>query len=86
MHLKCDVLLADVFEKFKNSSLKNYELCPSHYLSTPALSWNALLNRAKVELELITDPDMHVHILGKRYERVMFLIFLIDIIKPTISI
>ena len=32
--LKCDVLLlADVFEKFRNNNLKNYELCPSHYLS-----------------------------------------------------
>ena len=31
-YLKCDVLLlADVFEKFRNNSLKNYRLCPSHY-------------------------------------------------------
>ena len=38
-YLKCEVvLLADVFEKFRNNSLKNYGLCPSHYLSTPALS------------------------------------------------
>ena len=30
----CDVLLlADVFEKFRNNTLKNYGLCPSHYLS-----------------------------------------------------
>ena len=32
LYLKCDVLLlADVFEKFKDNSLKNYRLCPSHY-------------------------------------------------------
>ena len=38
LHLKCDVLLlADVFEKFGNSNLKNYGFL-SHYLSTPALS------------------------------------------------
>ena len=39
LHLKCDVLLlADVFEKFRNNSLKNYVLCPSQYLSVPGLS------------------------------------------------
>ena len=38
-HLKCDaLLLADVFQKFRNYSLKDYGLCPSHYLSAPALS------------------------------------------------
>ena len=36
LYLKCDILLlVDVFEKFKNNSLKNYGLCPSHYLSAP---------------------------------------------------
>ena len=36
---KCDVLLlAYVFEKFRNDILKNYGLCPSHYFSAPALS------------------------------------------------
>ena len=39
----CDaLLLADVFEKFRNNSFKNYGLCPSHYLSAPALSWDAM--------------------------------------------
>ena len=34
LYLKCDILLlADVFQKFKNNILKNYGLCPSHYLS-----------------------------------------------------
>ena len=32
------LLLADIFETFKNDSLKNYGLCPSHYLSALALS------------------------------------------------
>ena len=39
LNLKCAVLfLADVFEKFRNNRLKNYGLCPSHYLSAPSLS------------------------------------------------
>ena len=39
LYLKFDVLLlADISEKFRNNSLKNYGLCTSHYLGTPALS------------------------------------------------
>ena len=37
LYLKCDVLLlANVFEKFRNICLENYGLCPSHYLSAQA--------------------------------------------------
>ena len=51
--LKCDVLLlAYVFEKCSDSSLKNYGLCPNYYLTAPALSWDAMLTMTKVELEL----------------------------------
>ena len=61
LYLGCNVLLlADVFEKFKNKSLKNYDLCPSDYLSASALSSDAILNMTKVELELIPDPDMSI--------------------------
>ena len=61
LYLRCNVLLlADVFEKFKNKSLKNYDLCPSDYLSASALSSDAILNMTKVELELIPGPDMSI--------------------------
>ena len=61
LYLKCDaLLLADVFEKIRNNNLKNHGLCPDHYLSAPALSWDAMLNMTKMELELITDPDMYI--------------------------
>ena len=61
MHLKCDLfLLADMFEKFRNSRLKNYGLCQSHCLRTPDLSWDAVLNMTKVEFELTLDADMYL--------------------------
>ena len=53
-------MLADVFEKFRNNSLKNYGLGQSHYLSIPALSWDTLFNITKVELELIPDPNKFI--------------------------
>ena len=53
LYLKFDAsLLAYVFEKFKNKSIKNYRLCLSHYLSVPALSRKAMFNMTKVELDL----------------------------------
>ena len=59
LYLKCDtLLLADAFEKFENNSL-NWGLCPSFYLTAPALTSNAMLNMKKVELELISDADMY---------------------------
>ena len=79
LYLKCDALLtADVFDKFGNSSLNNYELCRSHYLNATALSWDVMLNIKKVELGFIPDPE--------KVREVEFLVFLIDIVKPTISI
>ena len=43
------LLLADMFKKYRNYSLKNCVLCPSHYLRAPALSWNAMLDMKKVK-------------------------------------
>ena len=36
----------------------DYGLCSSHYLSAPALSWDAILNTTKVGLELFSAADM----------------------------
>ena len=61
LYLKCDVLLlADVSEKFRYNSLKNYGLRPNHYLSGPTLSWDAMFNMTKIKLELISDPEMYI--------------------------
>ena len=59
LYLKSDVLLlADVFEEFRNICLENYSLDPAWYYTSPGLSWDALLKHSKVNLELLTDPDM----------------------------
>ena len=43
-HLKTDVsLLADVFETFRNTRLKNYKLDPRHFYTAQGLVWQALL-------------------------------------------
>ena len=51
-------LLADVFESFRDTSLKHYGLDPAHFLSAPGLSWEAALKQTKIRLELLTDIDM----------------------------
>ena len=52
------LLLADVFENFRNAYLNNYELDPTHFVSLPGLACQACLKKTNVELELITDYDM----------------------------
>ena len=52
------LLLADVFENFRNMCNKVYELDPAHSLSLPGLAWQACLKKTNVKLELLTDYDM----------------------------
>jgi len=61
IYLKTDVLLlADVFQNFRETAYKNYGLDPLWYYSTPGFAWDILFWKTKQELELITDPNMHL--------------------------
>ena len=52
------LLLADIFENFRQSCLENYELDPAHFVSLPGLAWQACLKKTNVEFELLKDYDM----------------------------
>ena len=61
LYLQSDVLLlADVFETFRNMAHESYGLDPVHYISLASYSWDAMLKMTKVTLELLTDIDQHL--------------------------
>ena len=52
------LLLADVFENFRNKCIEIYELDPAHFVSATGLVWQACFKKTRVKLELLTDIDM----------------------------
>ncbi|XP_074035421.1 uncharacterized protein [Leptinotarsa decemlineata] len=63
LYMKTDILLlADVFEQFRGSCLRTHNLDPAHYFTLPGLTWDEMLKYTKVELELLTDPDMFLFV------------------------
>ena len=59
LYLRTDVvLLANVYEAFRDTCLRHYELDPAHFYTSPGLAWRACLKHTGIRLELLTDPDM----------------------------
>ena len=52
-------LLADIFERFRQVCLNNYDLDPAHYSTAPGLAWDAALKYTKVKLETLHDIEMY---------------------------
>ena len=52
------LLLADVFENFRDLCLKIYKLDPVYYYTAPGLAWDSCLKMTNVQLELLTDVNM----------------------------
>ena len=62
-YLLTDVLLlADVFENFREVRLQHYGIDPAHNYTSPGLSWQAALKIMDGELDLLSDIDQHLFI------------------------
>ena len=54
IYLKVDtLLLADVFENFRQTCLDTYKVDPSHYFTTPGLAFDSLLKYTNVKLDYV---------------------------------
>lgn len=63
LYLKTDVLLlADVFENFRDACYATYKLDPAHYFTAPGFSFDAMLKYTGVKIELFTDVEMLIFI------------------------
>lgn len=56
LYLKTDVLLlTDIFQNFRKTCKQHYGLDPAFYLTAPSLSFDAMLLKTGVQLELLND-------------------------------
>lgn len=61
LYLKTDVLLlADIFENFREKMYKDFKLDPVHYFSLPGYSEDCMMKMTKAVLELINDRETHL--------------------------
>ena len=61
-YVQCDtLLLAEVFEKFRDKCLEIYGLDPSNFLSAPGLAWQACLKKDRSKFRFI---NRHSHVIN----------------------
>ncbi|CAG9822874.1 unnamed protein product [Phaedon cochleariae] len=59
LYMRTDILLlADVMENFRASSLKTYGLDPAWYYTMPCYTWDCMLKYTGCKLQIIKDIDM----------------------------
>ena len=59
LYLNCyTLLLADVFDNFRDMCVGIYELDPVKFISAPGLAWQATLKMTQVKLDHLTDADI----------------------------
>ncbi|XP_011859786.1 PREDICTED: uncharacterized protein LOC105557208 [Vollenhovia emeryi] len=58
LYLKIDMLLADIFENFRDKCIESYGLDPAYYYTLPGFTWDAMLKHTRINFELLTDIDM----------------------------
>mgnify|MGYP003502801719 FL=1 len=60
LYLQSDVLLlADVFEAYRDTSIKDYGLDPANYITLPGMSWDGVMRMTKATPERLLDIDMY---------------------------
>ena len=63
-----NILLANVFENFRNTCFEVHELEPARFLTAPRLTWQAAFKKIIVKLDLLTDIDLLIMVeKGIRY-------------------
>jgi len=63
LYIKMDVLLlADVFDNFREAVFREHKLDCLHFVTLPSLAWQMALKHTEAELELISDPEAYLMI------------------------
>ena len=78
------LLLADIYENFRNMCIDIYKLDPVYFVSASGLAWQAFLKKTGVKLELLRDCNMIL--MTEKSIRVEFAKQHIGVLKQIINI